>query len=58
MRLQGAEEIIHREGFARSARFAARWFEFDVGWLYIRMLAALRLAKVLHARTGPGRATG
>jgi stearoyl-CoA desaturase (delta-9 desaturase) len=49
-----AGEELHNNHHAdpRSARFAARWFEFDIGWVYIRMLAALRLAKVVHARAG------
>ena len=33
----GGEEL-HNNHHAdpKSARFAARWFEFDIGWLYIR----------------------
>lgn len=27
-------------------RLSRRWFEFDVGWMYIRLLSALRLANV------------
>ena len=34
----------------KSARFAAKWFEFDVGWFYIRLLQAFHLAKVEYAR--------
>lgn len=47
-----AGEELHNNHHAdpRSARFAARWFEFDMGWLYIRVLALLGLAEVLHAR--------
>ena len=47
----GGEEL-HNNHHAdpKSARFAARWFEFDVGWFYIRMLQFLRLAKVDYAR--------
>lgn len=47
----GGEEL-HNNHHAdpRSARFAARWFEFDIGWVYIRVLAALGLAEVVHAR--------
>lgn len=47
----GGEEL-HNNHHAdpRSARFAARWFEFDIGWAYIRLLAFLGLARVVHAR--------
>jgi stearoyl-CoA desaturase (delta-9 desaturase) len=47
----GGEEL-HNNHHAdpKSARFAARWFEFDIGWIYIRMLQFFRLAKVEYAR--------
>ena len=47
----GGEEL-HNNHHAdpKSARFAARWFEFDIGWIYIRLLQFLRLAKVEYAR--------
>jgi stearoyl-CoA desaturase (delta-9 desaturase) len=47
----GGEEL-HNNHHAdpKSARFAAKWFEFDVGWFYIRLLQLLRLAKVEYAR--------
>ena len=32
--------------FATSAKLSARWYEFDIGWAYIRILVALGLAKV------------
>lgn len=45
-------EELHNNHHAdpRSAKFKARWYEFDIGWVYIRILAALRLARVLYAR--------
>lgn len=45
-------EELHNNHHAdpRSARFRARWWEFDIGWIYIRLLAALRLADVIYAR--------
>jgi stearoyl-CoA desaturase (Delta-9 desaturase) len=48
----GGEEL-HNNHHAdpRSARFRVHWFEFDVGWIYIRLLSALRLARVVYART-------
>jgi stearoyl-CoA desaturase (Delta-9 desaturase) len=45
-------EELHNNHHAdpRSAKFKAKWYEFDIGWVYIRLLSALRLAKVLYAR--------
>jgi stearoyl-CoA desaturase (delta-9 desaturase) len=47
----GGEEL-HNNHHAdpHSARFAAKWYEFDVGWLYIRVLQFLGLAEVKYAR--------
>ncbi len=46
-------EELHNNHHAdpRSAKFQARWWEFDIGWMYIRVLSALRLAKVVYARS-------
>jgi len=45
--LIGGEELHNNHhAFASSARFSARPFEFDVGWLYIKGLVLLRLARV------------
>jgi len=45
--LIGGEELHNNHhAFASSARFSVQWFEFDVGWLYIRILSALGLARV------------
>lgn len=45
--LVGGEELHNNHhAFASSARFSTRWWEFDVGWMYIRLLAALGLVKV------------
>jgi stearoyl-CoA desaturase (delta-9 desaturase) len=45
-------EELHNNHHAdpRSAKFKAKWYEFDIGWVYIRLLAAFRLAKVIYAR--------
>jgi stearoyl-CoA desaturase (delta-9 desaturase) len=45
-------EELHNNHHAdpRSAKFKAQWWEFDIGWSYIRMLSALHLAKVVYAR--------
>ncbi|HUF26630.1 MAG TPA: fatty acid desaturase [Gemmatimonadaceae bacterium] len=47
----GGEEL-HNNHHAdpRSAKFKARWYEFDVGWFYIRLLSLVGLAKVQYAR--------
>jgi len=47
----GGEEL-HNNHHAdpHSAKFKAKWYEFDIGWVYIRMLAAVRLAKIRYAR--------
>ena len=52
-----AGEELHNNHHAdpRSARFRARWFELDIGWIDIRILAALRLARVVYARSLPAR---
>lgn len=47
-----AGEELHNNHHAdpRSAKFSARRFEFDIGWIYIKILAALGLAKIKYAR--------
>ena len=45
--LIGGEELHNNHhAFASSAKFSSKWWEFDVGWLYIRLLSVLRLARV------------
>ena len=45
--LIGGEELHNNHhAYGSSAKFSSRWFEFDLGWGYIRILEALRLAKV------------
>lgn len=50
----GGEELHNNHhAFATSAKFSARWFEFDSGWMVIRLLQMVGLAKpkrVLAAR--------
>jgi stearoyl-CoA desaturase (delta-9 desaturase) len=47
----GGEEL-HNNHHAdpHSAVFSARWFEFDIGALYLRILALFRLAEIKYAR--------
>lgn len=43
----GGEELHNNHhAFASSAKFSIKWWEFDLGWLYIRCLSFLGLAKV------------
>jgi stearoyl-CoA desaturase (delta-9 desaturase) len=45
--LIGGEELHNNHhAFASSARLSYRWYEFDIGWVYIRLLEILRMAKV------------
>ena len=45
--LIGGEELHNNHhGNGASAKFSQRWFEFDIGWQYIKILKFLRLAKV------------
>ncbi len=43
----GGEELHNNHhAFPTSARFSNRWYEFDLGWFYIRLMEAAGLAKV------------
>jgi stearoyl-CoA desaturase (delta-9 desaturase) len=43
----GGEELHNNHHtFATSAKLSSRWYEFDIGWLYICALQAVGLAKV------------
>ncbi|HUT41933.1 MAG TPA: fatty acid desaturase [Gammaproteobacteria bacterium] len=45
--LIGGEELHNNHhAYAQSARLSNKWWEFDIGWLYIRTLALLGLARV------------
>ena len=45
--LIGGEELHNNHhSFATSAKLSNRWYEFDIGWVYIRILSALGLARV------------
>ncbi|WP_043462981.1 DesA family fatty acid desaturase [Azovibrio restrictus] len=52
--LIGGEELHNNHHtFATSAKLSNRWYEFDIGWLYIRILAALGLARVKRVAPTP-----
>ncbi|HWK60947.1 MAG TPA: fatty acid desaturase [Eoetvoesiella sp.] len=43
----GGEELHNNHhAYGTSAKFSTKWWEFDIGWGYIRILSALRLATV------------
>ena len=45
--LIGGEELHNNHhAFVTSAKLSNKWYEFDVGWMYISMLETLGLAKV------------
>ena len=45
--LIGGEELHNNHhAYASSARLSSKWFEFDIGWLYIRLMEMVGLAKV------------
>ena len=45
--LIGGEELHNNHHtYATSAKLSNKWYEFDIGWLYIQMMGAVGLAKV------------
>ena len=43
----GGEELHNNHhAYGSSAKLSSRWYEFDIGWMYIRTLGILRLATV------------
>jgi stearoyl-CoA desaturase (delta-9 desaturase) len=45
--LVGGEELHNNHhAYMASARLSNKWWEFDIGWAYVRLLALLRLAKI------------
>lgn len=52
--LVGGEELHNNHhAFPSSAKFSARSWEFDIGWLWIKMFAAVGLARVLRVAPKP-----
>ena len=52
--LIGGEELHNNHHtHPTSAKFSLKWFEFDLGWTYIRVMQALGLAKVLRVAPVP-----
>ncbi|MBM3346598.1 MAG: acyl-CoA desaturase [Betaproteobacteria bacterium] len=52
--LIGGEELHNNHhAFATSAKLSNKWYEFDIGWGYIRALEVLRLAEVKRVAPTP-----
>jgi stearoyl-CoA desaturase (delta-9 desaturase) len=52
--LIGGEELHNNHHtYPTSAKLSSKWFEFDLGWGYIRVLQALGLARVLRVAPVP-----
>jgi stearoyl-CoA desaturase (Delta-9 desaturase) len=52
--LIGGEELHNNHHtFATSAKLSNRWYEFDIGWMYIRMLEIAKLATVKKVAPKP-----
>ena len=50
----GGEELHNNHHtYPTSAKLSNKWYEFDIGWLYIRMLETAGLAKVLRVAPRP-----
>lgn len=45
--LIGGEELHNNHhAYGSSAKLSSKWYEFDIGWMYIRVFAALRLVQI------------
>src|SRR5688572_11063134 len=53
--LAGEELHNNHHAFPSSAKFSVRRWEFDIGWLYIRMFQALGLARVIRVAPSPAK---
>ncbi len=52
--LIGGEELHNNHHtFGTSAKLSSKWFEFDIGWMYIRILSMLGLAHVKKVAPEP-----
>jgi stearoyl-CoA desaturase (delta-9 desaturase) len=53
--LIGGEELHNNHhAFPSSAKLSARWWEIDIGWMYIRLFSMLGLAEVRRVARKPG----
>ena len=52
--LIGGEELHNNHhSFGSSAKLSSKWYEFDIGWMYIRIMEMLGLAKVRKVAPAP-----
>ena len=52
--LIGGEELHNNHhAYPTSAKLSMKWYEFDMGWLYIRLLEASGMARVKHKAPVP-----
>ena len=52
--LIGGEELHNNHHtFGTSAKLSSKWYEFDIGWMYIRILETFGLAKVKKLAPAP-----
>lgn len=52
--LIGGEELHNNHHtFGTSAKLSSKWYEFDIGWMYIRILQMMGLAKVKKVAPEP-----
>lgn len=52
--LIGGEELHNNHHtFGTSAKLSSKWYEFDIGWMYIQILCFLGMAKVLRVAPTP-----
>lgn len=50
----GGEELHNNHhAFPSSAKFSCKWWEFDIGWMYIKLLSWMGLAKVKKVAPKP-----
>ena len=55
----GGEELHNNHHtYATSAKLSNKWYEFDIGWMYIRIMSAFRLAKVKKIAPTPRLTSG
>jgi len=51
--ISGEELHNNHHRYPRSAKFSTRWYEIDVGWWFLRALAAVGLARDLYVHDRP-----
>lgn len=51
--IEGEELHSNHHAYPTSAKLSNKWYELDVGWMYIRILSALKLATVRKVSLPP-----